>query len=321
MTPFIHILLAGILITSGLSAKAASENDFRIQGLLPNLLIPLAVEPAVPDNFVALSPNGSPDLFEWVYWAPKGTSAKVLKDPTLLKGPILKVQLSANVIQTGSDSFSSENDLEILKNHAPEDFACIRTRWGNYPVIAVRTRMLDKVIFLAWVGLNDPQDGWTLLFNMVYPDTTGHPNKNDEDFWQNFIMNTTQLEEGDYFKALGQDLQDGYTVVKSAGAKVKMLAEKRVSDNTVRVLVIPESPHTTYQYSDMTEGRMGAQWRFGEPLVKVYGDILVEDKNFKCTINHNTSIFYKTVQEFSPLKETGKKPLVFYKQMDSGSAN
>jgi hypothetical protein len=40
---------------------------------------------------------------------------------------------------------------------------------------------------------------------------------------------------------------------------------------------------------------MGAEWKYGEPMVKVYGAIIVNDQNMKTIIEHTTSIFYKNV--------------------------
>jgi hypothetical protein len=95
-----------------------------------------------------------------------------------------------------------------------------------------------------------------------------------------------------------------------------MVAEKRQSDGKIQVVVIPESSDVEFHYVDMTECMMGAKWKFGEPMVKVYGEIVINDVNFKSIIDYTTSIFFKTVSEFSFKKEDGKKLLIFQKTCD-----
>jgi hypothetical protein len=213
-----------------LKDKQNAKNNLRILELLPNLLCPFAVDPGIPADFVALSPRGTLDPYDWTYWGPKDVLKAYFENPASLKTPVLRVKLSANVAQTGPNSFNNEGSMESLKMLQKEDlkgFASIKTRWGDYPILAIRTKMEGQLIFMAWVGLNDPEAGWTLMFNLVYPDKKGHPNKKDRQLWESLLTKTTQLKDGDYFKACGQDLQEGYTLVNVGGAKLKMLAEKR----------------------------------------------------------------------------------------------
>lgn len=317
---FFSWLFACIFTTNLLTAMAPQDkqdvkNDLRILELLPNLLCPLAVDPGIPADFVALSPNGILDPHDLIYWGPKDVLKAYFKDPSSLKVPLIRVQLSACVAQTGPNSFHKifMEYLKKLKQEDPKGFASIETQWGDYPVIAIRAITEGQLNFTAWVGLNDPEAGWTLVFDLVYPDKKGHPTKKDRQLWESLLTKTTQLQDGDYFKACGQDLQEGYTLVNVGGAKLKMLAEKRQSDGTLQVVVIPESSDVEFHYVDMMECAMGAKWKQGEPMVKVYGEIVVNNKNLESTTNYVTSIFFKTVPEFSFKKEDGKKLLIFQK--------
>jgi len=308
--------LAAIAIAS--KEQQDGKNDLRILELLPNLLSPLAVDPAIPADFIALSPKGTLDPYDWIYWGPKDVLKAYFENPTSLKVSVLRVKLSANVAQTDPNSFHKGfvEPLKMLQQKDPKGFASIETQWGDYPIVAIRTKMEGHLIFMAWVGLNDPGAGWTLVFNLVYPDKKGHPNKKDRQLWESLIMKTTQLKDGDYFKACGQDLQEGYTLVNVGGAKLKMVAEKRQSDGTLQVVVIPESSGVEFHYVDMMECLMGAKWKYGEPMVKVYGEIVVNNESVKSTTDYISSIFFKTVPEFSFKKEDGKKLLIFQKSCD-----
>lgn len=154
------------------------------------------------------------------------------------------------------------------------------------------------------------------MFDLVYPDKKGHPTKKDRQLWERLLTKTTQLQDGDYFKACGQDLQEGYTLVNVDGAKLKMHAEKRQSDGVLQIVVIPESSDVEFHYVDMMECAMGAKWKQGEPIVKVYGEIEFNDKNLKATTHYVTSIFFKAVPDFSFKKDDGKKSLIFQKIWD-----
>lgn len=319
----VYLLFACILIMNPLIAidpqdKQDVKNDLRILELLPNLLCPLAVDPGIPSNFVAVSPNGILDPHDLIYWGPKDVVKAYFEDPSSLKEPLIRVQLSGCVAQTGPNSFHKVfmEYLKKLKDEDPKGFCSIETQWGDYPVIAIRGINDGQLNFTAWVGLNDPEAGWTLVFDLVYPDEKDRPNKEDRQLWENLLTKTTQLKDGDYFKAYGQDLQEGYTLVNVGGAKLKMLAEKRQSDGTIQVVVIPENSDVKFNYIDMMECAMGAKWKHAEPMVKIYGEILLSNKNIESTMNYVTSIFFKTVQEFSFKKEEGKKFLIFQKKCD-----
>ncbi len=316
----LYSLLASILFINPLVAIALQDkqdvkNNLRILELLPNLLCPLAVDPGIPADFVALSPNGILDPHDLIYWGPKDVLKAYFQDPSSLKVPLIRVKLSEMVAQTGPNSFhkSFMDYLKKLKQEDPKGFASIETQWGDYPVLAIRSILEGQLNFTAWVGLNDSEAGWTLMFDLVYPDKKGHPTKKDRQLWESLLTKTTQLQDGDYFKACGQDLQEGYTLVNVGGAKLKMIAEKRQSDGTLQVVVIPENSDVEFHYVDMMECEMGAKWKQGEPMVKVYGEIVFNDKNLKSATNYVTSIFFKTVQDFSFKKDDGKKSLIFQK--------
>ena len=102
---FLSSLFACIFIMNPLTAIAPQDkqdvkNDLRILELLPNLLCPLAVDPGIPADFIALSPNGILDPHDLIYWGPKDVLKAYFKDPSSLKVPLIRVKLSA---MCGSD--------------------------------------------------------------------------------------------------------------------------------------------------------------------------------------------------------------------------
>jgi hypothetical protein len=65
----------------------------------------------------------------------------------------------------------------------------------------------------------------------------------------------------------------------------------------------------------MDEGFMGDKWKYGEPIVKIYGTIVFKRENFKSITEYVTTIFFKEVPEFSFEGEEGKM-LIFKKSDD-----
>ncbi len=286
-------------------------HDLRILDLLPGLLCPLAVEPAIPENFVPLSERGELNVYDWIYWGPEDVVKAAFQDRDVTE-PVIRVKITANVAQRGPKLDTKDvKSMNLSKQKDLKEPGYYETEWGNYPVQAAKVVLGGRATYLAWVGLNDPESGSVLLFNLVYPLSKNEPDNNQ--IWEDLITKTTLLKEGDFFKACGQDLQEGYTLLNTAGAKLKMIAEKREYDGKLQVVVIPEDSSTKFRYVGMEEGQMGAEWKFGEPMVKVFGEITAKKGNWTNVINEVTSIFYKTVPEFTYNKDEDTKSLIFQK--------
>ncbi len=191
-----------IYIFTGMTPKDTQEtkNNLRILDLLPNLLSPLAVDPGILADFISLSPNGTLDLYDCIFWGPKDVLKAYFEDPASLKVPILRVNLSANIVQAGPNSFHNGfiEHLKKMEEEKIKGFAYIETQWGDYPVVAIRHLWEGQLNFVAWVGLNDPATGLTLLFDLVYPIEKWQPNKEERKLWENLLTKTTQLTDGDH---------------------------------------------------------------------------------------------------------------------------
>lgn len=74
------MLIMNPLIAIAPQDKQEAKNDLRILELLPNLLCSLAVDPGIPADFVALSPNEILDLHDLIYWGPKDVLKAYFKD-------------------------------------------------------------------------------------------------------------------------------------------------------------------------------------------------------------------------------------------------
>lgn len=286
--------------------QLSAEEKLRINQLLPDLLCPLAVEPAIPSNFVAASREGEPNIYEGIFWGPKETLKRYFENPASLKEPILFVELSAHVAQKGPTQFTVDfDDLDRQFRNAGEEGCAHRDyKWGNYPIKAICAPVKGQKLETALVGLNDP-NGWVLMVHLIAPE---EGEKVAAEFWRNFLENTRPLSDWEFFKALGQDLQKGYTLVDQAGIKLKGIAERRKEDGKLLVAVIPTSPHTEFEFDHLLECALGSKWNFGAPLIKIYGTSTMEDcVTCKNELTHVISVMIKPVQEFSVDPEQVKK--------------
>src|ERR1700722_11400088 len=96
---FLYSLFVCIFTMNPLTATASKDtqetkNDLRILELLPNLLCPLAVDPSIPADFVALSPRGTLDPYDWIYWGSKDVLKAYFENPASLNKPVIRVKLS-----------------------------------------------------------------------------------------------------------------------------------------------------------------------------------------------------------------------------------
>ena len=280
-----------------------TQNYLRILQLLPkDLVCPLAINPAIPEDFIALNPEDMPNCSNWTYWGPEEALKTYFKDPASLKEPVLRVTLSPSIAQTKPnilDSTEIKQFIEEMKSQNQKDFTYLETLWGDYPVFTVQVKFENRTMVMAWVGQNCLDSRSVLMFNLVYPENQNHPSEKDLLLWNNFINKTELLTDGEYFKAHGQDLQPGYTIVTEPGGKLTIHAEKREKDGEIQIVVIPESQNVKFHYARMEEVRMGAQWKYGEPLLKVYGTIETYGVYGFVVNDQVTSIFLKNVSDFS----------------------
>ncbi len=291
------MILITITLFSVLEVIASDTNFPRIVDLLPHYVELPMVNPAIPEDFVAMRANENDG---WDYWGPKEVLLTLFKDRKTIKRPIIRVRPSATC-QTGPNEFEGGEEFKSLYPDLQEK----KLKWGNHPVLAMRWKNEEGIVLLAIVGLNVP-GGQSLLFQLLYPTENGSPSIEALEFWENFLKNTTPLSEQDMIKAHGFDMQDGYTIVSVNGTKLKFTAEKRRKDEKLRITVLPLEGKVTFKKDEVITAFMGLQWKYGEPIAKAYGTITAENAKLHGTevlLEHATTIFIRDVDEFSPIDE------------------
>jgi len=280
------------------------SEKLRIFELFPKswLVLP-SIEPAIPSDYIAGSNQEKFDYASSVYWGRK-EDLELLKKygPESLgdipfQSPVLKLDYSFSVAQTGPNSFLGEDQFEQqLQSMGFRDTSIKKTNWGNYPVLVVEsTSDQNHSIVQGWIGLNNPE-GAVMTVSIMHS-----PEKKEEmmKFWDRFIEFTRPLSERESFIAMGMDMRDGYTIWSTGTASLKVTAEKRKSDGKYAILVEPISSSTTFQLQDVMGALMGSRWKHKEPCVKVVGNVIEVNGNMTNHIDTTITVLVKDVEEFS----------------------
>jgi len=306
-TPLIFLTACGTLSTNIASSPSdgaspnASESevsneeigweDLRIQKLMPDFLAIPAIEPFLPDNFIAL-PHPKK---HGVFWGPKETLEEYFLsgNANLCKSPMLCVQISTNVGQKQDGSFTCEDTMyDEYIAAGVSDVKIEKFKWGDHPVLSATCAMDGKKVYLAYVGLN--YEGCALVIGFI------DVSKSDERFqvWTDFLTKSRPLEEHDFFKVHGQDLREGFTLVNVYGSLLKVSAEKRTRDGKIQVSIQPADHTISCKCLRIAEKTMGAKWHFMEPIVKIQAEVQV-NSTANIVSNQTITVLLKEVLEFS----------------------
>lgn len=269
----------------------------RIHQLMPpeKLTFHFAIEPAVPNDFIAQSPNGDIDYSDWVYWGSPEALKAFFQDTNSLSKPIMRVRIAPNTLLSEVVNLEEEKLRRGLTEAGLKPSSIKSGKWGNhYPYFSLAIPFQNKKIHGAFVGLDDGSD-IVLQIEFLCPERKSNSG-DDLALWKRFLTQTHELSEPLFFKALGQELHKGYTIVNLYGHKIKVIAEKRTADQKVQFVVIPDSLTPEFNFKSVFQCLMGANWHHGEPLLKVNGLFKINEY-----INHEmtASVLIKEVLEFT----------------------
>jgi hypothetical protein len=265
-----------IVVSHPLFAQGA-WNQTRIAGLIGPIDTPLAVEPAIPADFVAMSPKGKIDAQDWIYWGPKHVLERYFADQNSLESAVLRVKLSEIVKQTSPDGFNKENDAlaDALAPIGLKRMYDLRMKWGKYPIYAITAQFEKKWLYAAWVGLADSQ-GTTLCFELVYPH--GKPNTLDFQLWNTFLDNTKPLPDSLYSQGFHLDVRPGCTRLRLYGENVTVFGEQRISDKMVQLVVDLAGSGFSFTTKNVSyEFMLPGEKTPGGPAAKIHGQFRKTD--------------------------------------------
>ena len=180
--------------TFSLQAFASESGNLnRIQSLLPNLGVPLNIQPYIPDNFkLTKSPVELPKELNVYFWAPEGEFEKYIENPKSQNRPFIQVAK-----QECPGLKSIKEYAAGMKNNFPLGFTSSTLHWGPYEVAAIKIYATYDEDYMALIKLNDDK-GTMLIFMLMYPKKLdigygNRPSKEDLAFWNDFLEKTRAL--------------------------------------------------------------------------------------------------------------------------------
>lgn len=239
------LLCAFVLSLAHLQAESDVDKTLRF---LPDMVRPLAVKLAIPDDFVVgpapvILPRDKQvalplNLASGVLWGTAETIRQINEQPEAKKPLIsrgaFRVKMTPNIIQIEPKKFSFGDDESLkadLEKNGAKDIEIKRVMWGEYPVVAATFKLKDSTPqAICWIGVNN--NGFTLFISYVFP-----PNKSSyaDDFvvWNTFINNSSLLPPREFLKAQGYEFDEGTTTFSRARAKLKFTSQKVKGEKTV----------------------------------------------------------------------------------------
>jgi hypothetical protein len=197
------------------------------------------------------------------------------------------------VAQIDENSFSDEGSS--FASSGEKNYVINKWKWGFHPVMSLDTTTDDGKVYIAWIGLD--HGGQVLCTRPIYP-RKHTPSAKDLKMWSEFLKKTKPLEEPELYKAHGQDLREGLTLVNVYGSVLRVSAEKRTGDGKIQVVIKPEADQISCKCLDVVQLLMEVDWHFSEPILKIQSEIHVSsDANI---ITHKIlTVLLKEVVEFS----------------------
>lgn len=312
-TRILSILFFVCAITTCIQAED-KWSTLRINSLLPHLDSPLAVEPAVPADFVAKSPKGTLDVHEWIYWGPKDVLEAYFQNPASLSRAIIRVKLSESIKQIGPGKFNEEND-ELVQSFAALNLKRmydIKRSWGRYPLYILSAQFPEKWIHAAWVGLDDGA-GSVLMFELIYPKDGA--TQEDYNLWNDLFANTKVLPEPFYSHGYQLQHEVGATHLELYGAKVKVVGQARNSDNMIQIIVDPTGSGMQFQLGKVSYEIMAPNHALGGPAARVRGVFTRNDGASTMQSKQEIVVLIKPVDAFSIEQDTAKaKGYIVYEE-------
>jgi hypothetical protein len=156
---------------------------------LPTHAAPFQADFYLPEDYVIIAEDEmGPDDFFLVPNDIKKLSLEVLES---LKRPLIHVTRI-----NGVKSFKDEMKEIIagIKQTYPGKIEVTYSSWGSNPLVSIKMKVGQDLVYLAYLGLNDRAEN-VLLFHLVYPSKKlfgngNSPSKSDLEFWNNFLSKT-----------------------------------------------------------------------------------------------------------------------------------
>lgn len=218
------------LLTNAFLCAQSKADHIRILKLLPYVVQPPLVDPALPTNFILGEREEDPFFTLGYYWGSKKNLEEYFNDPATLSGCLIRTQISAKVKQLGFDRFSCDGSTHALSAAGFTEIKITKGGWGIFPYRELSAKgPRGRHYYQMWVGLNT-QEGATLCFQLLYPDFLYEPTQDQKNIWQSFVRNTALLGITDLLIARGVDVNSNFAPASLLNQYVQFTVEKRAFD-------------------------------------------------------------------------------------------
>jgi hypothetical protein len=280
----------------------------------------LTIKPALPQDFIAMGKSGKIDYRDWVYWGPEKVLESFFKNQKSLSTPIIRVKIAENIKQKkfGSleeldiiDKFNKNAEFDITSTKINEKILWIGS-WGSYPIYLINKYGLGRYMQMGYVGLNH-ESGTVLLFELIFQRAT---DTKDLDLkmtlatklWTTFFWETKEKVEPSY-KVLGREMYSGYTNMEICGHEIKLIAEKRKSDQKLQFAFIPKNRNIDFDLHMYFVDKMSSDIRRKEPVFIVFGTYKIYGN--ERAFSTFTVTLIKEVDEFTKVSNLKKNIFEF----------
>ncbi len=133
------------------------SKPLRIHQLMPRegMFVSLAIEPALPNDFIALSQDEEINYSDWVYWGPEKVVKAYLKNPSSLNEPIIRVSFAQNVTQKSDGTLDIGLIEQSFIEAAVKDLKISYGKWGNLSYCILSGVVKNEKFHMAYVGGNE----------------------------------------------------------------------------------------------------------------------------------------------------------------------
>lgn len=290
---FKPIFFAFVLAVTILCAQ--STEHIRILKLLPYVVHPPLVDPALPASFILGQREGDPFFTLGYYWGSKKNLEEYFNDPTTLSGCLIRAQISTKVKQLGFDRFSCDENNHTLSAAGFTEIKTSKGKWGIFPYRELHVKgPRGRHYYQMWVGLNT-DEGATLCFQFLYPAFLHEPTQDQKNIWHSFVRNTSLLGITDLLIARGVDVSSTFIGVNPLSKYVQFIVEKRRVDQKLFIQVIAQktSAVTVQAIKDLP---FISDFSLGQSFVEIEVS-LATNKGEK--INEKIRVPYSVVDQYS----------------------
>lgn len=296
MLKYLALFVLAVFFVPCIAENAEDElpKEIRILNLLPYMVTPPLVNPALPDYFTLGIRKNDPYFSEGYIWGHKNNVEEYFKSEDSLSDCIIRAQISPSIFQIGVDRLNFDDNPNTIMATGLIEYSINKGKWGIFPYRELRAKgPKGRKVYQLWVGLN-AEGGATLDFQFIYPAFLNEPTQNQKKVWSDFVKKTTLLNLEDLMLAKGVKAKQVMSDIEMDLSKIHLIAYKRKSDQ--KLLVMIESFGGLRQNVEVL--LIEDFTTFLNGILKTPSITVTVAQNLESAEVENFQVFYQIVDEF-----------------------